>query len=204
VTQIDNLISNVTLEEKAAVCTGAAPGKEIVQVYVHDRKSSLVCPPKELKGFARVKLQPGETKTVDVMLDFRTFAFYHPGYRRWITNNGEFDILIGCSSADIRCTETITRQSTLELPSLLNRNSTLREWQDDPTGLQVLSPHIDQVKQQLYATFDLDISDNVGMDPINYIMDSSLLGVLSSLGDSLPESPEAMGEGFLLQVHQSQ
>ncbi len=60
--------------------TGKVAGKEIVQVYVHDRQSRLVRPPKELKGFAKVELQPGETKTVSIPLDFRSFAYYHPAY----------------------------------------------------------------------------------------------------------------------------
>ncbi len=63
--------------------TGKRAGKEVVQVYVHDKKSKLTRPPKELKGFAKVELQPGETKTVSIPLDFRSFAYYHPGY---ITN----------------------------------------------------------------------------------------------------------------------
>ncbi len=84
--------------------TGKMAGKEIVQVYVHDQKSGLVRPPKELKGFAKVELQPGETSTVSIELDFRAFAYYHPEYKQWITEDGEFDILIGASSADIRCT----------------------------------------------------------------------------------------------------
>ncbi len=74
--------------------TGKVAGKEVVQVYVHDRKSRLVRPPKELKGFAKVELQPGETKTVTLALDFRAFAYYHPAYKQWITEDGEFDILI--------------------------------------------------------------------------------------------------------------
>ena len=96
--------------------TGKVAGKEVVQVYVHDHKSGLVRPPKELKGFAKVELQPGETKTVTLALDFRAFAYYHPAYKQWITEDGEFDILIGASSADIRCIQTVTLQSTLELP----------------------------------------------------------------------------------------
>ena len=78
--------------------TGKMAGKEVVQVYVHDHKSSLVRPPKELKGFVKVELQPGETKTVSLALDFRAFAYYHPGYKQWITEDGQFDILIGASS----------------------------------------------------------------------------------------------------------
>ncbi|MCB0137242.1 MAG: glycoside hydrolase family 3 C-terminal domain-containing protein, partial [Caldilineaceae bacterium] len=60
--------------------TGSVAGKEVVQLYVHDRKSKLVRPFKELKGFAKVDLEPGETKRVDIALDFRAFAYYHPGY----------------------------------------------------------------------------------------------------------------------------
>ncbi len=101
--------------------TGKMAGKEVVQVYVHDHKSGLVRPPKELKGFAKVELQPGETKTVNLALDFRSFAYFHPAYKKWITEYGEFDILIGASVNDIRCTQTVTLQSTQELPSLLSR-----------------------------------------------------------------------------------
>ena len=74
--------------------TGHVAGKEIVQVYVHDRESGLVRPEKELKGFAKVALQPGETKSVTIKLDFRAFAYYHPAYKQWITEDGDFDILI--------------------------------------------------------------------------------------------------------------
>ena len=69
--------------------TGCAAGKEIVQVYVHDRESGLARPEKELKGFAKVALAPGETKTVTIPLDFRAFAYYHPGYGQWIAEPGE-------------------------------------------------------------------------------------------------------------------
>jgi beta-glucosidase len=82
--------------------TGKLAGKETVQVYVHDQKSDLIRPVKELKGFAKVELQPGETKTVSIHLDFRAFAYYHPEHKQWITEDGDFDILIGASSADIR------------------------------------------------------------------------------------------------------
>jgi beta-glucosidase len=66
----------------AVTNTGNIAGKEIVQFYVHDHRSKLVRPPKELKGFAKVDLQPGETKTASVQLDLRAFAYYHPGYHQ--------------------------------------------------------------------------------------------------------------------------
>jgi beta-glucosidase len=60
--------------------TGSMAGKEVVQVYVHDQKARLVRPYKELKGFAKSELQPGETKTVTIPLNFRAFAYYDPAY----------------------------------------------------------------------------------------------------------------------------
>ena len=62
--------------------SGKLTGKEIVQVYVHDQRSGLIRPEKELKGFAKVELQPGETKSVSIQFDFRSFAYYHPKYKQ--------------------------------------------------------------------------------------------------------------------------
>jgi beta-glucosidase len=59
-------------------------------------------PLKELKGFAKVGLKPGETATVDFTLDERAFAFYDPYKKQWVVEPGLFDILIGSSSRDIR------------------------------------------------------------------------------------------------------
>jgi beta-glucosidase len=82
--------------------TGSRIGKEVVQLYVSDLESTLPRPVKELKGFAKVELTPGETKTVSFKLDPRAFSFYDPYRRQWIAEPGEFEILIGSSSKDIR------------------------------------------------------------------------------------------------------
>ena len=170
--------------------TGPVAGKEIVQVYVHDRKSRLVRPAKELKGFAKVELQPGETKTVTVQLDFRAFAYYHPGYHRWITESGEFDILIGASSADIRCTATVTLQSTLELPSLLNPQSTVRDWLDDACGKPVFAPMFAQMTAQWGTMLgdDAESANGIGMDLTGFMMDMPLLNLLEFQENVLPTS----------------
>ncbi len=181
--------------------TGNLAGKEIVQVYVGDHKSSLARPPKELKGFAKIELQPGETKTLTVSLDFRAFAYYHPAYRQWITEDGEFDILIGASSTDIRCTKTVTLHSTLELPSILNRESTLREWTKDSRGMSVLAPLYQQINDQMLANFGGDDSEQLGMDPMGFLMDTPLMGLLHFLGSSMPTSPEEMVDELLTKVY---
>ena len=133
--------------------TGKVAGKEIVQVYVHDQKSGLVRPHKELKGFAKVELQPGETKTVSIPLDFRAFAYYHPEYKQWITEDGEFDILIAASAADIRQTLTVTLESTLSLPCTLDKESTIREWMADPRGKAVFGPFYAMMEEQSRKMF---------------------------------------------------
>ncbi|MFC1922579.1 glycoside hydrolase family 3 C-terminal domain-containing protein, partial [Chloroflexota bacterium] len=181
--------------------TGKMAGKEVVQVYVKDHKSRLVRPPKELKGFAKVELEPGETKTVTLSLDLRAFAYYHPAYRQWITEDGEFDILIGASSSDIRCTNTVTLQSTLELPSILDRDSTLTNWTEDPRGMSVLAPLYPQINDQMRAKFGGDDREQIGMDPMGFLMDMPLMGLLHFLGISRPSSPEEAVDELLTKVY---
>ncbi|MDH7487590.1 MAG: glycoside hydrolase family 3 C-terminal domain-containing protein [Anaerolineae bacterium] len=178
--------------------TGKVAGKEIVQVYVSDRKSGLVRPPKELKAFAKVSLEPGETKTVTLPLDFRAFAYYHPAYRQWITEDGEFDLLIGASSADIRCTLTVTLQSTLKLPCLLHRESTLRDWLEDPRGQSVLWSLFQQMSTQMQEAFG---GEGTGMDMSGFLMDMPLLSLLEFQENMLPASPDEIVDGLLAQVY---
>lgn len=179
--------------------TGPVAGKEVVQVYVHDRRSSLVRPPKELKAFAKVALQPGETKTVSLHLDFRAFAYYHPAYRQWITEDGEFDLLIGASSADIRCAQTVTLQSTLDLPSLLNRESTLRDWLEDRRGRRIFEPFFQQMGAQMQAFFGG--GEGAGMEVSDFLMDMPLRDVLEFQPVTLPAAPEEIMAALLAQVH---
>ena len=183
--------------------TGKVAGKEVVQVYVHDAKSGLVRPPKELKGFAKVELQPGETKTVSLALDFRAFAYYHPGYMQWITEDGEFDLLVGSSSADIRCTRTVTLQSTLKLPSLLDRESTVRDWLDDPRGRRVFEPLFQQMLAAMQEALAGDAGEAAGMDPSGWLMEVPLRNVLHFQEKTLPLSPEELVDGLLAQVRQN-
>ncbi|MBN1581944.1 MAG: glycoside hydrolase family 3 C-terminal domain-containing protein [Anaerolineae bacterium] len=83
--------------------TGSIAGHEVVQLYVRDVESSLVRPEKELKAFAKVALVPGETKTVTLELDERALSFYDDAQARWVAQAGEFQVLVGASSRDIRC-----------------------------------------------------------------------------------------------------
>jgi len=81
---------------------GQRAGADVVQFYVHDDHASVPRPEKELKAFSRVALAPGETKTVSVSLNPRSFAFYSTERHGWVAEAGTFHILVGASSRDIR------------------------------------------------------------------------------------------------------
>ncbi len=82
--------------------TGSRAGQEIVQLYVRDVRSRLSRPEKELKGFAKVALGPGETTTAVLTLDRESLAYWDDGQHAWVAEAGEFEVLLGSSSQDIR------------------------------------------------------------------------------------------------------
>ena len=96
----------VTLEVKVTN-TGARAGAEVVQVYVSQLEPRLARPPKELKAFAKVWLEPGETRTVPLSLEPRAFAPYDPQTGTWPMDPGAYDVLVGCSAGDIRVKGTV-------------------------------------------------------------------------------------------------
>ena len=82
--------------------TGDRKGKETVQLYVHDVKSTVDHPYKELKGFKKIELNPGETKDVKFELDRDALSYFDAEKHQWVMEPGDFEILIGASSGDIR------------------------------------------------------------------------------------------------------
>lgn len=82
--------------------TGSVAGAETAQLYVGDRESTVYRPVKELKGFKKVSLEPGEVKEISISLSRRAFAFFNVLTNDWCVESGKFDIYVGASSADIR------------------------------------------------------------------------------------------------------
>ncbi len=122
----------------AVTNTGATGGAEVVQVYVRDVESSVARPVRELKAFAKVWLEPGETAPLDLSLDFRSFAFWSITHHDWVVEAGDFEIAVGSSSRDLVATQTIT----LDAPSIaapLGPGSTLIEWLADERGRALLN-----------------------------------------------------------------
>jgi len=88
--------------------TGKIAGGEIVQLYVGDNHSSVPRPLKELKGFSKIFLEPGEEKEVSIPLNFRSFAYYDMNGKQWKIDPGNFELLVGSSSTDIKLRTLIT------------------------------------------------------------------------------------------------
>ena len=92
--------------------TGSVAGTEIVQLYVAKKNSELFRPVRELKGFARVTLAPGEKQRITIMLDDKAFRFWNVKANRWEIEGGEYALLVGASVEDIRLCEKISVHGT--------------------------------------------------------------------------------------------
>ena len=112
--------------------TGDRTGKEIVQLYVADKESTVIRPEKELRDFAKVELAPGETKTVSFTLGKRAFAYYNTTIHDWHVETGDFDILIGKSSRDIVLSESVKVESTVKIPFVYTTDTTLGDVMKNP------------------------------------------------------------------------
>lgn len=123
--------AEVTTNVSVAVTnTGSVSGVETVQVYVADPVASVHRPEQELRAFARVSLDPGQTKTVTLELDRRSFAFWHSDRSDWVVEGGAFEIRVGSSSRNIHVSETIELGGDGITP-VLRGGSAIKVWYED-------------------------------------------------------------------------
>ncbi|MBQ8995725.1 MAG: glycoside hydrolase family 3 C-terminal domain-containing protein [Oscillospiraceae bacterium] len=127
---------NVTVD---VTNTGNRFGKEIVQLYVSDKGDQTGRPQRpvrELKEFAKVALEPGETKTVSFRLSKRSFAYYEEQVKDWLVPTSEYAIEIGASSKDIRLSETVKITATKTVPLKIRPDTVFGELLRDPRTKQ--------------------------------------------------------------------
>jgi beta-glucosidase len=129
---------DLTVTVRCAVAnTGLRAGQEVVQVYAGSHAAAVARPPRELKAFAKISLEPGTERELTFGLTARDLSYWSAAHRRWVLEPGEFHIAVGASSRDIRLTQRITVAGTA--PSLpLTGMSTLAEWLADPAGARAL------------------------------------------------------------------
>jgi len=88
--------------------TGAVAGEEVAQVYVRAKQSDIFRASKELKGFAKIYLAPGEARKVEVLLDKHAFAYFNVAINRWTTEPGEYEVQVGASIKNIQLAQVVT------------------------------------------------------------------------------------------------
>jgi beta-glucosidase len=124
---------NVTIEV-AVKNTGSIPGKEVVQLYLHEQNPAVVRPEKELKAFDKIALSPDEEKVVKFGLNKRDFAYYDQELHDWKVRSGKFDVLVGGSSRDLPLKETIEVQTTETAHPRITRTSMLKDFKNHSKG----------------------------------------------------------------------
>jgi beta-glucosidase len=129
--------------------TGDRAGQEVVQVYVRPPRSSVLRAGRELRGFAKVSLDTGETKTVAIQIEPRAFAFYDVVAAEWVTLAGEYELLVGASSRDIRGKATVRIAEGSPRKSTLARHSLLSDWLDHPLGRPIAEDLLGRLKPAL-------------------------------------------------------
>ena len=138
--------------------TGKRAGKSVVQLYVGDCESSVFRPVRELKGFEKIFLEPGESKDVSFTLDKRSFAYWNTKIHDWHVESGEFRIEIGHSSRDIACCAAVQVDSTAEIPRRYDVNSIFMDLMQDPRADTVLKPLLDGIRE-MFMPSDEEQSD---------------------------------------------
>ena len=168
--------------------TGNLPGKEIIQLYVHEQNPAVGRPENELKAFNKIALAPGEEKVVKFTLSKRDFAYYDADLRDWNVRPGRFDVLVGGSSRDLPLKETIEVQTQIAYPKL-TRTSMLKDFQNHPKGRAFY--------RQLLEASGMDIpSESDALSPEEAAERRKLrMFVLAFLDEMLVKKLPALSEG---------
>lgn len=120
--------------------TGTRAGKEVVQLYVAAKTENVIRPVRELRGFEKISLEPGEEKEVTFELDMRAFAYWNETIRDWYVEDGEYQIQIGKNAEEMLLEETITVHGTKKLPKVYSLNSCMGELMRDEHAQAVMGP----------------------------------------------------------------
>jgi beta-glucosidase len=160
---------DVTLDEEGGTVsvtvanTGSRAGKEVVQVYVGPPASAVARPVRELKAFAKVALEPGESRRVDLTLTRRDLSYFDARQRRWVVEAGEYAVAVGASSRDLRLTTTGTVTSS-EPVAPLAQDASLEEWLAHPVGSRLLAERLADADPNLLT--DPEMRQVVGNFPL--------------------------------------
>lgn len=120
--------------------TGTRSGKEVVQLYVEAPQGEVIRPVRELRGFEKITLNPGEEKTVTFQLDKRAFAYWNAQIHDWFVEDGSYRICIGRNAEEMVLSENVMVHGTRQLPKTYSLNTCLGELMTDPHAQAVMGP----------------------------------------------------------------
>ena len=120
--------------------TGKRAGKTVVQLYVGDRECEVFRPVRELKDFAKISLEPGETKTVTFTLSKRAFAYWNVKLHDWFVESGAFTVEIGRSSRDIALSSEVHVEGTQTVPMTVTPDTIYLDLMKNEKARRVLAP----------------------------------------------------------------
>ena len=144
ISDTDTLTATVTVKN-----TGSRTGKTVVQLYVGDPESTVFRPVRELKDFAKVELQPGESRDVTFTLDKRAFAYWNEEIHDWHVESGEFTIEVGQSSRNMECSASVNVMSTIKLPKHYTMDTIFMDLMADPEAMEVMQPMMGAIQRAL-------------------------------------------------------
>ncbi len=151
---------------------GKTAGKEVVQLYVSDEESNVIRPLKELKGFAKLSLQPGEEKTAEFILDKRAFAYYDEKHHDWTVESGTFRIAAGKSSQELLLGQTVFVKSTASFRQQYDMNTTLEELLRDPNAAEMSKTLLKMLGEGMGISLEQDsgISEMFKASPLRQVV----------------------------------
>lgn len=168
--------------------TGKRAGKEIVQLYVADRTGSADRPVRELKNFAKVSLEPGETKTVRMELNKRSFAWYNVKLHDWYAASGTYEIQIGKSSREIVLCDTVELTTDVKVPMEIHKNTTVGHLMSNPDMAQVLQEALSEMMSTMGAGGGEASTEAISPEMIRGMMESMPLRGLRSFAGMSEEA----------------
>ena len=167
ITDADTLTATVTVKN-----TGSRAGKAVVQLYVGDDESTPIRPVRELKGFDKAALAPGESRDISFTLDKRAFAYWNTELRDWHVESGSFTISVGDSSRSLPLYARVTVEGSAELPRHYDMNSIFMDIMADPKAKAIFAP----LFQKMHDSFSGGEGEEKPEDPIikDEMMDAML------------------------------
>ena len=187
----DTLTATVTVKN-----TGSCAGKAVVQLYVGDVESTPIRPVRELKGFSKVELQPGESRDVSFMLDKRSFAYWNRDIRDWHVETGMFTIEAGASSRDLPLRGTVEVESTTELPRHYTLDSIFMDAMADPKAAPILREFMKKTRE-LFGNEERESGSDAAKEAITEEMNMAMMNYMPlrgafSFGGTTPEEAEEL------------